>query len=127
MIPDSSTIGLQEKSVAAIYKKTCHAHLRLIIDHQESGYNNSPRETVALIVDRIADHRQKEVNLKTTKVQPYAADLFFTLKLSERSINYLAANDPGVFNLRQIIAPKNEIICNSVNGGFGKCICDDMT
>ncbi len=93
MIPDRSTIGLQEKSVAAAYKKTRHEHLRPLIDHQNSGHNNSQRESVALIVDRIADHGQKEVNLKTIKVQPCESDLFFTLKLSDRSINYLAPND----------------------------------
>jgi len=42
---------------------------------------NSSRDIIALIVDRMADHGQKEVNLKTTKVQPYATDLFFTLNI----------------------------------------------
>jgi hypothetical protein len=92
MIPDRSTIGLQEKNVAERYKRNHHVPLRHMIDRQDSGHDNSSREIVALIVDGITDHGQKEVNLKTKKVQPYEAGLFFTLKLSDRSINYLAAN-----------------------------------
>jgi hypothetical protein len=94
MIPDHSTISLQEKKTAEIFKRTHQAPLSLMIDRRDSGYDNSPSEIVALKVDRITNHGQKEVNLKTIKVQPWEPDLFFTLKLSERSINYLAANDP---------------------------------
>lgn len=91
MIPDRSTISLQEKKIAEIYRKTHQALQRLMIDRQDSGHDNSSREIVALIVGRIADHGQKEVNLKTIKVRHCETDLFFTLKLSDRSINYLAA------------------------------------
>ena len=81
MVTDRSRIGLQEKSVAAVYKKTRHEHLRLIIDHQDSSHKNSPRASVALIVDRIADHGQKEVNLKTIKAVSYT---HLTLPTTER-------------------------------------------
>lgn len=93
MIPDHSTISLQERKAAEIFKRTHQAPLSLMIDRRDSGYDNSPRKIVALTVDRIDNHGQKEVNLKTIKVQPYEADLFFTIKLSERSINYLALVD----------------------------------
>lgn len=59
-----------------------------MIDRQDSGHNNSSKEIVALKVDRITNHGQKEVNLKTLKVQLYESDLFFSEILSERSINY---------------------------------------
>lgn len=88
MIPNRSAINLQEKKVAEVYKRTQQTPLHLMIDRQDSGHNNSSKEIVALKVDGIADHGQKEVNLKTIKVQPYKADLFFSVKLSERSINY---------------------------------------
>lgn len=94
MIHDHLIIGAQEKKVAGIYVRAHQAPQCLMIDRQDYGHDNSPREIVALIVDRIADHGQKEVNLKTIKVQPCESDLFFTLKLSERSVNYLAPNDP---------------------------------
>ena len=96
MIPDRSTNNLQEKKVAEVYNRTHQTPLHFMIDRQDSGHNNSLKEIVALKVDRITNHGQKEVNLKTIKVQPWEPDLFFTLKLSERSINYLAANDPGL-------------------------------
>jgi len=59
-----------------------------MIDHKDFSHNNSQREIVALKVDRITNHGQKEVNLKTIKVQPWKPDLFFSGILSERSINY---------------------------------------
>ena len=88
MIPDRSTNNLQEKKVAEVYNRTHQTPLHFMIDRQDSGHNNSLKEIVALKVDRITNHGQKEVNLKTIKVQPWEPDLFFTLKLSERSINY---------------------------------------
>ena len=88
MIPDRSTINLQEKKVAEICKRTPQTPLHLMIDRQDSGHNNSSKELVALKVDKITNHGQKEVNLKTAQVQPYETDLFFSVKLSECSINY---------------------------------------
>ena len=89
MISNRSTVNLQEKKGAAVNKRTQQTPLHLMSYRQDSGHNNySLREIVALTVDRIADHGQKEVNLKTRKVQPCEQDLFFCEILSDRSINY---------------------------------------
>jgi hypothetical protein len=90
MIADRPKINLHKKKIAAVGTGIEQTHLCLMIDHQGYGYNNSWQEFIAPIVDRIAAHGQKEVNLKTTKVQPYEVYLFFALMLSERSVSYLA-------------------------------------
>ena len=111
MIPNRSAINLQEKKVAEVYERTQQTPLHFMIDRQDSGHNNSSKEIVALKVDGIADHGQKEVNLKTLKVQPWEPDLFFTLKMSERSINYLAQMIPVLITDRPYRQKTNYLRC----------------